>query len=282
MARSAGDGRDGCPGGPFVSLNVLVMFIPPDHTGDADKGNPPSLAPSPAGTSSPGLRFPRPPGGETRNDEETLMRGIGGSTLRGGQTVFHGLRMWGQLFRAAMLFAAFTTVAVPAWTLWHRTTGAEWYAAGMATLAEVKLVLGYDPDSGQEIRFADGTRRTLRIRDIAASAPALEAREKHPGRDVRERGARRAGGRRADRAVPGRVLVARRAARAAEAHPGRRDGDGRGAPPPAAIAPCAAADARCRAASGCAPIRSPASRIRSGPRPSTPSSRAPPAPARRC
>ena len=106
------------------------------------------------------------------------MRGIGGSTLRGGQTVFHGLRMWGQLFRAAMLFAAFTTVAVPAWSLWQRTTGAEWYAAGMVTLAEMKLVLGYDPDSGQEIRFADGTRRALRIRDIAASIPAHEAREK--------------------------------------------------------------------------------------------------------
>ena len=106
------------------------------------------------------------------------MRGIGGSTLRGGQTVFHGIRMWGQLFRAAMLFAAFTTVAVPAWTLWHRTTGAEWYAAGMVTVAEVKLALGYDPDSSQEIRFADGTRRVLRIRDIAASVPALEARER--------------------------------------------------------------------------------------------------------
>ena len=106
------------------------------------------------------------------------MHGIGGSTLRGGQTVFHGLRMWGQLFRAAMLFAAFTTVAVPAWTLWHRTTGAEWYAAGMVSLAEVKLVLGYDPDSGQEIRFEDGTRRVLRIRDIAASVPAREARER--------------------------------------------------------------------------------------------------------
>ena len=106
------------------------------------------------------------------------MRGIGGSTLRGGQTVFHAIRMWGQLFRAAMLFAAFTTVAVPAWTLWHRTTGAEWYAAGMVTLAEAKLVLGYDPDSGQEVRFEDGTRRVLRIRDIAASVPALEARER--------------------------------------------------------------------------------------------------------
>ncbi len=106
------------------------------------------------------------------------MRGIGGSTLRGGQTVFHGIRMWGQLFRAALLFAAFTTVAVPAWTLWQRTTGAEWYAAGMVTLAEAKLVLGYDPESGQEIRFADGTRRVLRIRDIAASLPARQARER--------------------------------------------------------------------------------------------------------
>ncbi len=106
------------------------------------------------------------------------MHGIGGSTLRGGQTVFHGLRMWGQLFRAAVFFAAFTTVAVPAWTLWHRTTGAEWYAAGMVTLAEVKLVLGYDPDSGQDIRFADGTRRVLRIREIAVSVPARQARKR--------------------------------------------------------------------------------------------------------
>ena len=106
------------------------------------------------------------------------MRGIGGSTLRGGQTVFHGIRMWGQLFQAALLFAAFTTVAVPAWNLWRSTTGAEWYAAGMATLAEAKLVLGYDPDSGQEVRFRDGTRHVLRIRDIAASVPALEARER--------------------------------------------------------------------------------------------------------
>ena len=106
------------------------------------------------------------------------MRGIGGSTLRGGQTVFHGIRMWGQMFQAAMLFAAFMTVAVPAWTLWNRTTGAEWYAAGMVTLAEAKLTLGYSPDSGQEVRFADGTRRVLRIRDVAASVPARRARER--------------------------------------------------------------------------------------------------------
>ena len=107
-----------------------------------------------------------------------MIRGVGGSTLRGGQTVFHGIRMWGQLFQAAMLFAAFTTVAVPAWNLWRSTSGAEWYAAGMVTLAESKLALGYDPDSGQEIRFEDGTVRALAIKDIAASVPALEARGK--------------------------------------------------------------------------------------------------------
>ena len=107
-----------------------------------------------------------------------MIRGIGGSTLRGGQTVFHGIRMWGQLFQAAMLFAAFMSVAVPAWTLWQSTTGAEWYAAGMVTLAETKLALGYEPDSGQEIRFEDGTVRALAIRDIAVSVPALEARGK--------------------------------------------------------------------------------------------------------
>ena len=107
-----------------------------------------------------------------------MIRGIGGSTLRGGQTVFHGIRMWGQLFQAAMLFAAFMTVAVPGWTLWQSTTGAEWYAAGMVTLAEAKLALGYEPDSGQQIHFPDGTVRALAIRDIAMSVPALEARGK--------------------------------------------------------------------------------------------------------
>ena len=106
------------------------------------------------------------------------MRGIGGSTLRGGQTVFHSIRMWGQLFKAALMLSAFMTVAVPAWTLWHRTTGAEWYAAGVVTLAEAKLTVGYSPDSGQEIRFPDGTVRVLTIRDTAASVPARMARER--------------------------------------------------------------------------------------------------------
>ena len=113
-----------------------------------------------------------------RNGGASLMRGFGGSTLRGGQTVFHSIRMWGQLFQAAMLFAAFMTVAMPAWNLWNRTTGAEWYAAGMVSLAEFKLAVGYAPDSGQEIRFDDGTTGVMKIRDVAASVPARMARER--------------------------------------------------------------------------------------------------------
>ena len=113
-----------------------------------------------------------------REGGSSLMRGFGGTTLRGGQTVFHGIRMWGQMFQAAMLFAAFMTVAVPAWNLWNRSTGAEWYAAGMFTLAEFKLTVGYEPDSGQEIRFSDGTTGVMKLREIVASRPAWRARER--------------------------------------------------------------------------------------------------------
>ena len=106
------------------------------------------------------------------------MRGMGGSTLRGGQTVFHGLRMWGQLFKAAIMLAAFMAVALPAWNLWRSTTGYEWYAATMYTLAEVKLAFGYDPQTGQDVRSPDGTYRVLTIREIADSRPAREIRER--------------------------------------------------------------------------------------------------------
>ena len=106
------------------------------------------------------------------------MKGMGSSTLRGGQTLFHAVRMWSQLFKAALMTAALMVVAVPAWNAWRHGSGAEWYAAGMVTLAETKLALGYSPDTGQEIRLGDGTRAVLAIRDIAASAPALAARER--------------------------------------------------------------------------------------------------------
>ena len=83
------------------------------------------------------------------------MRGFGGSTLRGGQTVFHSLRMWGQLVAGGdddgRLHDRRGTGLEP---VALAPAGAEWYAAGMYTLAEVKLVtVGYESDSGQEIRF---------------------------------------------------------------------------------------------------------------------------------
>ena len=106
------------------------------------------------------------------------MRGVGGTTLRGGQTVFHGIRMWGQLLQAGMMLGALIVVAVPAWNLWHSTTGADWYVAGMLTLAEVKLAIGYQPDSGQIVRDPDGTRRVLSIQTIASSVPAARTRER--------------------------------------------------------------------------------------------------------
>ena len=212
-----------------------------------------------------------------------MIRGIGGSTLRGGQTVFHGIRMWGQLFQAAMLFAAFMSVAAPAWTLWQSTTGAEWYAAGMVSLAETKLALGYKPDSGQEIRFPDGTVRALPIRDIAVSVPALEAR----GIKILDEllasawlGLKAGGGMIAlflaafwyrgarlgrQKRIRGAEMVSAGELRRRVQAPHRPRCSG-----------------GCRAASGCVPTRSPASRIRRGLRPSTRSSRAPPGRARRC
>ena len=106
------------------------------------------------------------------------MRSFAGSTLRGGQTVFHGIRMWGQLLQAGMMLGALVVVAVPAWNLWHTTTGADWYATGLLTLAEVKLAIGYQPDSGQVVRDPDGARRVLSIQTIASSAPAERIRER--------------------------------------------------------------------------------------------------------
>ncbi|MXY42304.1 MAG: type IV secretion system DNA-binding domain-containing protein [Rhodospirillaceae bacterium] len=106
------------------------------------------------------------------------MPGIGSSTLRGGQTVVHGFRMWGQMFRWALLVAACVTVAVTVWAVSQRTTGQEWYAAGLVTLAEAQLAIGYDPETGIEVEEPGGRRRVLRIRDVATSPLPLWAREK--------------------------------------------------------------------------------------------------------
>ena len=106
------------------------------------------------------------------------MRTVGSSTLRGGQTVFHGLRMWGQLLRAGAFLAAFAVVVFPAWNLWNRSTGYEWYAAGIVTMAEAKRVLGYEADARQDVRMRDGTYRVLTITEIARSPGARRARER--------------------------------------------------------------------------------------------------------
>ena len=106
------------------------------------------------------------------------MRGIGGSTLRGGQTVFHGIRMWGQMFQAALLFAAFMVVAVPAWTLWNRDDGRGMVRRRHGDAGRGQADHRLQSGLGQEVRFADGTRHVLRIRDVAASVPARRARER--------------------------------------------------------------------------------------------------------
>ena len=119
-----------------------------------------------------------PPDGALPCRKFSLVRSFGSSTLRGGQTVFHGLHMWSQLARVALLLAAIGILASTAWRLWDRTTGYEWYAAAMVTTAEAKLGLGYEPTARQEVRGPDGQAVSLALSDIAASSSALAMREK--------------------------------------------------------------------------------------------------------
>ncbi len=106
------------------------------------------------------------------------MPGLGGSTLRGGQTVLHSFRMWGQVLRVSAIVAAVCTVGAPVWHVAENTRGYDWYAAGMATLSEAKLTIGYPPDSGQEIGLENGGYAVAEIRDLAAWRRALAARER--------------------------------------------------------------------------------------------------------
>ena len=103
------------------------------------------------------------------------MRTVGSSTLRGGQTVFHGLRMWGQLLRAALFVSACAVVAMPAWNVWRNTTLYEWYVAGIVTMAEGKLTIGYRQNSKQEVRMPDGSTR-VRKRSRSRARPAAGSR----------------------------------------------------------------------------------------------------------
>ena len=104
------------------------------------------------------------------------MRGFGGATLRGGQTVLHGLRMWGQIVRAALCLCAVLVIAVPAWNLWRHTDAEHWYAAAVLVMAEAKLAIGYSPADLQTVRRADGTRAPMALHAIAAAPNAVRAR----------------------------------------------------------------------------------------------------------
>ena len=103
---------------------------------------------------------------------------MGSSTLRGGQTVFHGVRMWGQLLNAALVLAGAFALAVPAWTLARSTTSYEWYATGILTMAEAKLLVGYSPKHRQNVRRRDGSFAVLALPDITASEEARAIRRR--------------------------------------------------------------------------------------------------------
>ena len=105
------------------------------------------------------------------------MRSMGSSTLRGGQTVFHAVRMWGQMFKVALFVAAVMVLAVPGWNIWRNTTGYQWYAAGIYTLAEAKLAIGFSETSLQDVRTPTGLPEVRMLRDLRAWRWAWAARE---------------------------------------------------------------------------------------------------------
>ncbi len=98
---------------------------------------------------------------------------FGKATLRGGQTLLHDVHMWGQLVRWQILGLVLTVVLVPSIALFRTTTAYEWRVAGMGTLAQVKLALGYAPHSGQMHEWRQGRKTVSRIADIAAD-PRIE------------------------------------------------------------------------------------------------------------
>ena len=105
------------------------------------------------------------------------MKAWGNDTVRGGQTVFHGLRMWSQLVTVGVMTIAVLVVTVPVFMLWRTTPTYDGYAAGMLTLAETKLSIGYDADAGQEVRLENGDTVVTTIADIAAFGPWHAARD---------------------------------------------------------------------------------------------------------
>ncbi|MDE0006242.1 MAG: type IV secretion system DNA-binding domain-containing protein [Rhodospirillaceae bacterium] len=105
-----------------------------------------------------------------------MVKTWGEDTVRGGQTVVHGFRMWGQLARLCCLLTAALAVAVPVVVLWRAHSGYDAYAVAMLTLAEAKLAIGYGADSEQELRLEDGSTVMATIVDIAGHEPWLALR----------------------------------------------------------------------------------------------------------
>ncbi len=98
---------------------------------------------------------------------------IGNATLRGGQTLLHDARMWGQLARWGILGLVLSIVLTPAVSLFTTTSAHEWRVIGLETLAEFKLALKYDPDSLQTYEWRAGERTLERI-SLIASDPRIE------------------------------------------------------------------------------------------------------------
>ncbi len=99
------------------------------------------------------------------------MKNWGDDTVRGGQTVFHGIRMWGQLARVGLLTILVLTLTVPFVQFWRQHFGYDTYAAAMLTVAQVKLAMGYPDDAVQEVRLENGHAVTATLGDIAVHRP---------------------------------------------------------------------------------------------------------------
>ena len=118
------------------------------------------------------------------------MIGWGNNTLRGGQTAFHGIHMWAQMFRIALFVAAAMIIAVPVWNIWRNTTGYEWYAAGMYTLVEGKLTIGFKGTSLQEIKDPYGAAHVFSLDYISNWYLGWASREHLRDENLRGRVAR--------------------------------------------------------------------------------------------
>ncbi len=92
---------------------------------------------------------------------------FGNATLRGGQTLFHDVHMWGQLVRWMVVGLVLTVVLVPAVSVFRTTTAYEWRVLGTGVMAEMKLSLGYPRDSGQLYEWYEGEKTATRIVAIA-------------------------------------------------------------------------------------------------------------------